>query len=120
MSASLAERDVDGVLSVLGLAASIDGSRPFELPVIERLVELIPADGAGYWEYEHCRAGGNAYFVRLGPTTPAHGSPAWRRRPTVSRLLATRDDRLRPLGTAMFFSDSSRAERSGLTPGTSR
>ena len=46
----LSERDVDGVLSVLGLAASMEGAQPFELPVLQRLVELIPAEGAGYWE----------------------------------------------------------------------
>jgi DNA-binding CsgD family transcriptional regulator len=106
MSASLAERDVDGVLSVLGLAASMDGPQPFELPVIERLVELIPADGAGYWEYEHGRDGGDVFFVPLAACDPeawdhwleanASGFVDW---------WPLRDDRLRPLGTATFFSD---------------
>ena len=47
----LSERDVDGVLSVLGLVASMEGVQPFALPVLQRLVELIPAEGAGYWEW---------------------------------------------------------------------
>jgi DNA-binding CsgD family transcriptional regulator len=104
MSASLAERDVDGVLSVLGLAASMDGSEPFELPVIERLVELIPADDAGYWEYGD---DGDAFFVSVCPCDPQ----AWEywREAKVNGFLddwwPLHDDRLRPLGTATFFSD---------------
>jgi hypothetical protein len=104
MSASLAERDVDGVLSVLGLAASMDGSEPFELSVIERLVELIPADDAGYWEYGD---DGDAFFVSVCPCDPQ----AWEywREAKVNGFLddwwPLHDDRLRPLGTATFFSD---------------
>jgi hypothetical protein len=43
----LAGRDVDGVLSVLGVATASDGVQPFELPLVQRLVELIPAVDAG-------------------------------------------------------------------------
>ena len=44
-------KDLDGALAVVAEAASMDGVQPFELPVIERLLDLIPADRAGYFEY---------------------------------------------------------------------
>lgn len=104
-SAVLSERDVDGVLSVLGMAASMDGAKPFELPVVQRLVELIPAEGAGYWEYENGRARGCGrdafsvqYCVGDGGT-----SERWQ---DLLRWWPLRDDCLRPLGTATFFSDT--------------
>ena len=48
--AFLGPKDLDRALAVVAEAASIDGEQPFELPVIERLLDLIPADGAGYYE----------------------------------------------------------------------
>ncbi len=47
----LGPNDLDGALAVVAEAASIQGAQPFELPVIERLLALIPADRAGYFEY---------------------------------------------------------------------
>lgn len=47
----LDSRDVDRVLALVAEAAAGDGPQPFELPVIERLLELVPADRAGYYEY---------------------------------------------------------------------
>jgi DNA-binding CsgD family transcriptional regulator len=47
----LSPRDLDGALAVVAEAASSDGAQPFELPVIERLLDLIPSDRAGYFEY---------------------------------------------------------------------
>jgi DNA-binding CsgD family transcriptional regulator len=51
---TLDARDVDRVLAVVAEAAAGDGAQPFELPVIERLLELVPADRAGYFEYVAC------------------------------------------------------------------
>lgn len=109
-SAWLAERDVDGVLSVLGEATAADGPQPFALPVVQRLVELIPADDAGYWEYEDGRSpsngGRNQFFVQQSERhefNPDH----WER--IASSDLLSRwplhDDRLRLLGTAVLLSD---------------
>jgi DNA-binding CsgD family transcriptional regulator len=105
-SAQLSGRDVDGVLSVLGLAASTNGAQPFELPVLERLVKLIPADGAGYWEYGDGRDKRETFFVELDPC----GTKEWAHwleaiANGLQRWWPLRDDRLRPLGTATFFSD---------------
>ena len=47
----LGPSDLDSALAVVSEAASVQGNQPFELPVIERLLDLIPADRAGYFEY---------------------------------------------------------------------
>jgi DNA-binding CsgD family transcriptional regulator len=52
----LDSRDVDRVLAVAAEATAGEGPQPFELPVIERLLELVPADRAGYFEYAVCGA----------------------------------------------------------------
>jgi DNA-binding CsgD family transcriptional regulator len=104
-AALLSERDVDGLLSVLGLAASLDGAKPFELPVVERLVELIPAAGAGYWEYENGRSRGrgrDAFFVQYCDGD-CGTSERW---DDLLPWWPLRDDRLTSLGTATFFSDA--------------
>jgi DNA-binding CsgD family transcriptional regulator len=49
---NLSERDLDGVLAVVAEAAAAEGQTPFERPLIDRLMELVPADKAGYYEYE--------------------------------------------------------------------
>ena len=51
MTANLSAKDLDAALAVIRTASSTDGSHPFELPVIEELTKLIPADQAGYFEY---------------------------------------------------------------------
>jgi DNA-binding CsgD family transcriptional regulator len=50
----LAGRDIDRVLALVAEAAAGDGAQPFELCVIERLLKLVPAERAGYYE---CRYG---------------------------------------------------------------
>jgi DNA-binding CsgD family transcriptional regulator len=47
----LGPRDLDGVLALVTEAASTASAQPFELPVVERLLDLIPSDRAGYFEY---------------------------------------------------------------------
>lgn len=109
-SAWLAERDVDGVLSVLGLATANDGAQPFELPVLQRLVELIPAVDAGYWEYEEGRdpgrGGRNLFFVQQSEGN-GFNSEHWKSvaAKDLLRWWPLRDDRLRPLETAARLSD---------------
>jgi DNA-binding CsgD family transcriptional regulator len=63
--ARLGPRDLDRALAVVAEAASIQGAQPFELPVIERLLDLIAGDRAGYFEYRKPR--GNIYLVEHGP-----------------------------------------------------
>ena len=62
-TARLGPRDLDGALAVVAEAASINGAQPFELPVIERLLDLIPADRAGYFEYR--KPYGHVYKVEI-------------------------------------------------------
>ncbi len=51
MTAQLSPKDLDAALAVIRAAAAADGDHPFELPVIEHLARLVPADHAGYFEY---------------------------------------------------------------------
>jgi DNA-binding CsgD family transcriptional regulator len=51
MTANLSSKDLDAALAVIRAAAAADGDHPFELPVIEHLARLVPADHAGYFEY---------------------------------------------------------------------
>jgi DNA-binding CsgD family transcriptional regulator len=62
----LSHRDLDRVLGVVREAAPADGGQPFELAVIERLLELVPADRAGYYEYEG--GGGQNRFLSEKPS----------------------------------------------------
>lgn len=117
--ARLAERDVDGVLSVLGEASCTDGAQPFELPVLQRLLELVPADDAGYWEYANGRSifqgGRNRFFVSQSVRQEGFGSEHWQRvaRKELSAWWPLHDDRLRLMETAARLSDfvSERAKR---------
>jgi len=59
MPVTLGARDVDAVLGLISEAAAADGDHPFELPLIDRLAGLVPADQAGYFEYRIASA--NAY-----------------------------------------------------------
>jgi DNA-binding CsgD family transcriptional regulator len=51
MTAKLSAKDLDAALAVIRTASAADGEHPFELPVIEQLAKLVPADQAGYFEY---------------------------------------------------------------------
>ena len=51
MATKLSTKDFDAALAVIRAASAADGSHPFELPVIEQLAQLVPADQAGYFEY---------------------------------------------------------------------
>jgi DNA-binding CsgD family transcriptional regulator len=46
----LSSPDLDAALRVVAEAFSADGAQPFELPLVERLLVLVPADRAGYYE----------------------------------------------------------------------
>ena len=59
----LGPNDLDGALALVAEAASTQAAQPFELPVIERLLDLIPADGAGYHE---CSPGRDIYQAEIG------------------------------------------------------
>lgn len=64
----LGPKDLDGALAVFAEAASTDGVQPFEIPVIERLLDLIPADRAGYFEYR--RPSASIYAVEISYPGP--------------------------------------------------
>jgi DNA-binding CsgD family transcriptional regulator len=51
--ARLGAADLDGALGVVREAATAEGEQPFELPVIDRLALLVPADRCGYFEYRN-------------------------------------------------------------------
>lgn len=59
--ASLAGRDFGRILSFVREAAATDSDEPFGLATIDRLAQLVPADQAGYYEYDirpnHARTG---------------------------------------------------------------
>lgn len=59
--ASLGGRDFDRILSLVREASTADGDEPFGLATIDGFARLIPADQAGYYEYEvrpnHARTG---------------------------------------------------------------
>ena len=103
---------------MLGLATANDGAQPFELPVLQRLVELIPAVDAGYWEYEAGRdpgrGGRNLFFVQQSEGN-GFNSEHWQSvfDKDLLRRWPLHDDRLRPLETAARFSDfvSERAKK---------
>jgi DNA-binding CsgD family transcriptional regulator len=58
----LGHSDLDGALALVGEAAATNGKQPFELQSIQHLLELIPADRAGYYEALPDQIG-NLYFV---------------------------------------------------------
>jgi DNA-binding CsgD family transcriptional regulator len=62
----LSHRDYHHVIGVVAEAAAADGAQPFEFPVIERLLRLVPADHAGYFEFTgggYDTGSGNTFFV---------------------------------------------------------
>jgi DNA-binding CsgD family transcriptional regulator len=64
----LDSRDLDRVLALVAEAAAGDGPQPFEFPVIERLLDLVPADRAGYFEYDEGARGKPNLFQVEKPT----------------------------------------------------
>jgi DNA-binding CsgD family transcriptional regulator len=60
--------DIDRALEVVREAAAADDDQPFELPVMDRLTQLVPADWAGYYEFQIGHRGGeNLYEVDTCP-----------------------------------------------------
>ena len=62
----LSHRDYDHAIRVVAEAAATDGAQPFEFPVIENLLGLVPADHAGYFEFTgggYDTGSGNVFFV---------------------------------------------------------
>jgi DNA-binding CsgD family transcriptional regulator len=47
----LGHSDYEAALSLVAEAADTSNGSPFELPAIERLIEVVPADFGGYFEY---------------------------------------------------------------------
>lgn len=72
----LGHRDYDAALALVSEAASNQGPQPFDVPTIEALLGLIPADRVGYYEY---RDGGLAcggvetFFVDVPALPPCDG-----------------------------------------------
>ncbi len=61
----LGPRDLDGALAVVAEAASTGGAQPFEPRVIDRLLDMIPADRGGYFEFRKPRF--DIYKAELRP-----------------------------------------------------
>jgi hypothetical protein len=68
----LGHSDYEAGLSLVAEAADTSGVQPFELSTIERLLRVIPAERAGYYEYH---GGGQAYGI---PNTFFVDSPSLR------------------------------------------
>jgi DNA-binding CsgD family transcriptional regulator len=69
--ARLGVADFDRALEVVREAAAADDDQPFELPVMDRLTQLVPADWAGYYEFQIGHRGGeNLYEVDTCPGPP--------------------------------------------------
>lgn len=98
----LSHRDLGGLISVVAEAAPADGEQPFELEVIERLVELIPADRVGYYEYEADGNGGDGnVFLSEKPTYDFQ----WPCSPSLLHEWPLNDRRLSVRGAPATFSD---------------
>jgi DNA-binding CsgD family transcriptional regulator len=71
----LGPSDYDAALELVSAAASTSASRPFEVPTIEQMRRMIPADRAGYFEYDGCgklQGGADTFLVdEPGRCTPA-------------------------------------------------
>ncbi len=69
---TLRPRDIDCALAVVAEAAATDGAQPFELPVVERLLELVGAERAGYYEcpYPDGRAAFSVHTTDIGSWDP--------------------------------------------------
>jgi DNA-binding CsgD family transcriptional regulator len=70
----LSHRDYDSAIRVVAEAAAADGAQPFEFPVIENLLRLVPADSAGYFEFTnggYDTGSGNLFLVQ-DPWSEAH------------------------------------------------
>jgi DNA-binding CsgD family transcriptional regulator len=111
---NLSARDLEGVLGLVAeAAAAADGETPFEQPLIDRIAKLVPADYAGYYEYE-CD-GRMVYFVDTPTALWALEAGYLSNEFAVSMLpeWPLHDAHLSGLHTAAKFSDfvSERAKR---------
>jgi DNA-binding CsgD family transcriptional regulator len=72
----LSHREYDQTLDLVAQAASADGEQPFEEPVIERALRLVPADHAGYFEFSGPRNHrfDNDFFVQQPSDAPGFDS----------------------------------------------
>lgn len=62
----LGHRDYESALSLVSVAADTSGAQPFELPTVQSLLQVIPAERAGYFEYDGggvLFGTGNSFFV---------------------------------------------------------
>jgi DNA-binding CsgD family transcriptional regulator len=95
-------RDLDAVAGIVAEAAAVDGEDPFDVALIERLAQLVPADYAGYYETDG--TGASVLHVQ---------NLAWRSCPgewgaLVAKYMSwwpLRDAHLSRLDTAAKFSD---------------
>lgn len=99
--------DIDRALAVVAEAAAADGAEPFQAPVVERLLELVGAERAGYYEcpYPDGRTAFSVHTTDIGswdPDVAAAARASW----------PLRDERSPSATTAVKFSDFlSRAEQ---------
>lgn len=101
---NLSARDLEGVLGVVAEAAAADGETPFEQPLVDRLIRLVPADHGGYYEYRG--DGRNVFQVENDQVWGEANVQQWTDR--VAEVLPTwplHDARLFGMRTAVKFSD---------------
>jgi DNA-binding CsgD family transcriptional regulator len=90
----LGPRDIDGALAFVAEAAASEGAQPFEVPVIEKLLELVRADRAGYYEcaYPGDRTTVSVHTSDIGswdPDVAAATRDSWPLRDEYSQFVTT-------------------------------
>lgn len=118
---NLSARDLEGVLGIVAEAAAADGETPFERSLIDRLTRLVPADYAGYYEYEGCGAGRDRpRHIFQVESTGVWGDDVvqqWTDRVAAYLLdWPLHDNRLRRMQTAVKFSDFFDGRAKGRNP----
>jgi DNA-binding CsgD family transcriptional regulator len=110
--ARLGRRDIDRALAFVAEAAASEGAQPFELPVVEMLLEFVRADRAGYYECPYPGERATTVYVQTSdigswdPDVAAATRHSWPLRDECSQVATT----------AVIFSDflSRRDQRRNL------
>lgn len=101
----LSHGDLDSALAFVSEVAATHGAEPFERATIERLVRMIPADRAGYFEYGGIPEVANSFFVDVPASVCG---PSEFDSETVQAVIGSwplRDDLHAPTHSALKLSD---------------
>lgn len=102
-------RDLDAAFALVAEAAAGKAAQPFAAEVVDGLLRLVPADRAGYYEYDNGGAvnpdGGTTFTVER--PSPEPGPTPWGDDgfQELMRSWPLHDDRIAPFNRPVFFSD---------------